>query len=58
MNAQKNCRRKQERRSGKDRRHINPPRYSGIEKRLLTECRNPVDRREEHETWLEYQPPM
>jgi hypothetical protein len=57
MNTQKYCIRKQERRSGKDRRRINPARYSGIEKRLLTECRDLFDRREAHETWLEYQSP-
>ncbi|NNF97817.1 MAG: hypothetical protein HKM93_00420 [Desulfobacteraceae bacterium] len=44
-----------ERRSGIDRRKVNPSHYTGIEKRSDTECRSGRDRREDAGTWSEMQ---
>jgi len=43
---QKERRRNKERRSGIDRRLLNPPKYPGIERRIDPECRSCKDRRQ------------
>ncbi|HCY88541.1 MAG TPA: hypothetical protein DHV36_25625 [Desulfobacteraceae bacterium] len=48
---------REERRSGMDRRKLNPQRYTGIEKRFTPDCRGSQDRREEGSTWTEHQSP-
>ncbi len=46
-----------DRRSGVDRRRINPRRYTGIERRIDPDCRSSRDRREDNGPWLELQMP-
>ncbi len=55
MEESKEKRRATDRRSGVDRRRINPPRYTGIEKRMDPQCRSGIDRRENREFWSELQ---
>ena len=47
-----------ERRSGTDRRRLNPVNYTGIEKRLNPDCRSGSDRRDNKGNWIEYQSPV
>jgi hypothetical protein len=54
--SQNHHKRKGDRRSGIDRRRINPPRYYGIEKRMDPESRSGKDRRDLQQEWTEYQP--
>jgi len=59
MNAlQKERRRNKERRSGIDRRLLNPPKYTGIERRIDPECRTCKDRRREGQPLVEHQSPF
>lgn len=53
----KDRRTEEERRSGVDRRKLNPSRYTGIEKRFDKDCRTSQDRRDDGKPWLEYQSP-
>jgi hypothetical protein len=46
-----------ERRSGVDRRRTNPRRYTGVERRIDTDCRSSRDRREDNGAWSELQMP-
>ena len=55
---QKERRRNKERRSGIDRRLLNPPEYPGIERRIDPECRSCKDRRREGQPLLEHQSPF
>ena len=58
MNAfQKERRRNKERRSGTDRRRLNPPKYTGIERRIDSECRSCRDRRQ-GKPLIEHQAPF
>ena len=50
-------RNKGDRRSGTDRRRINPPKYTGIDRRIDPDCRDCCDRREDNEDWSELQSP-
>jgi len=56
MELHQERRNNKERRSGIDRRRINPPKYTGIEKRNDPECRSGNDRRKDPESWSELQP--
>ena len=47
-----------ERRSGVDRRRLNPSKYTGVEKRFDPDCRNSKDRRSDGDTWVEYLSPV
>ena len=47
-----------ERRSGVDRRKLNPAIYTGIEKRFDPDCRCGNDRRDNRDPWIEYQSPI
>ncbi|WP_320042781.1 hypothetical protein [uncultured Desulfobacter sp.] len=47
-----------ERRSGIDRRRLNPLNYTGIEKRFCPDCRSGSDRRQNTGVWIEYQSPV
>jgi hypothetical protein len=59
MAKEKNERRStEERRSGRDRRKLNPSKYTGIEKRFGPDCRGCQDRRDEGDDWVEYQSPV
>jgi hypothetical protein len=55
MELHQKRRNKKDRRSGIDRRRIDPPKFTGIEKRIDSECRSGVDRREDIEPWSELQ---
>ena len=55
MEPYKEQRNKKERRSGIDRRRLNSPKYTGIEKRITPDFRSGRDRREETELWTEMQ---
>ncbi len=44
-----------ERRSGIDRRRNNPSRYTGVERRIDSDCRSSLDRRRENAPWTELQ---
>lgn len=57
MNPNQERRNKSERRSGIDRRTLNPPKFTGIDKRFDTDCRSGEDRRENFESWSEIQLP-
>jgi hypothetical protein len=46
-----------ERRSGVDRRRTNPRRYTGVERRVDTDCRSSRDRRADNGPWSELQMP-
>ena len=48
-------RRGSERRSGVDRRRTNPSRYTGVERRIDSDCRSSLDRRRESAPWSELQ---
>ena len=54
----KERRTREERRSGVDRRKLNPATYTGPEKRLNPDGRSRTDRRDDGETWIEYQAPV
>jgi len=55
MELHQKRRNNKDRRSGIDRRRINPPKYTGIEKRIDPECRSGKDRRTNIEPWSELQ---
>ncbi|MDJ0802801.1 MAG: hypothetical protein QNI89_04015 [Desulfobacterales bacterium] len=46
-----------ERRSGIDRRCINPGRYTGVDRRIDSDCRSSRDRRSDNAPWTELQMP-
>ena len=56
MELHQERRNNKERRFGIGRRRINPPKYTGIEKRNDPECRSGNDRRKGPESWSELQP--
>jgi hypothetical protein len=58
MEKNKERRGQEERRSGTDRRRLNPVNYTGIEKRRNPDCRSGNDRRNNRENWIEYQSPV
>ena|GEM_PF-1928708 len=55
---EKERRDQEERRSGTDRRRLNPLNYTGIEKRCNPDCRSGCDRRKNKGDWIEYQSPV
>lgn len=58
VEKKKERRGQEERRSGNDRRKLNPSNYTGIEKRFNPDCRSSNDRRNEGEAWIEYLSPV
>lgn len=58
MKKNKDRRGQEDRRSGVDRRKLNPSNYTGIEKRFNPDCRSCNDRRNDGEHWIEYLSPV
>ncbi|NDY74221.1 hypothetical protein DO021_20295 [Desulfobacter hydrogenophilus] len=58
VKKEKERRGQEERRSGIDRRRLNPLNYTGIEKRFNPDCRESNDRRKNKGNWIEYQSPL